>query len=306
MAAARALASPAFDVVPFSGRYRALGNRLKLDFSAITFALDHIPLNLRGEDHAAQRAEAARLIAEARPGLAAALPGIVARRFGCLAVPGQHELMREAVIPAIDDMTEVLAGLAPGLAADSMISRVFSQKIGVAQRRRMEAELAALIGRVRAAFPGDDEARIGVRLALIVLGRDATIGTLARSLAAFFGALDGRPLSAAALPVPPTHTGVPYIDRECVAETTLDGRTFAGGEVLRCRLSGLEGGGDPDRQRFFGMGAHVCLGRSVALDLFGALRDHLAGLETRVRVTEHAMRDCDVFVLPERMTVEVR
>ena len=85
----------------------------------------------------------------------------------------------------------------------------------------------------------------------------------------------------------------------------MNGRTFAGGDVLRCRLSGLEGSGDAERQRFFGAGAHVCLGRALSMDLFAALADHLGGLSTKVNILDCAMRDCDVFAVPERMIIGV-
>ncbi len=89
-----------FSVVPYAERYASLGERLNLDFSNILFTLDHVPLCLDGPDHAEQRADVARLIAERRALVAAAIPGIVAQAFAPMAVPGRHDLLTEVVVPA--------------------------------------------------------------------------------------------------------------------------------------------------------------------------------------------------------------
>jgi hypothetical protein len=304
-AAVQVLASPDFAPVPYAARYAALAARLKLDFGAIIFTLSHLPLGLRGAEHAAQRADVARLMGENRAALAAALSVIVARRFGCLKRQGVHDLMAEAVIPCVDEMIGTLVGLAPELAADSLVSRVFSQKIGVAQRVRLEVELARLIARLRAAYPDDSEERLASRLTLVVLGRDAMIGTIANSLVTFLQAAGGVPLNRFRLTTPPARTGVPYIDRLALTATLADGDDVAKDEVVRCLLQSLEGGSDAERMRFFGQGAHLCLGRAAALELFAELGGYLAGLAVKVRLRDVVMRDCDVFALPEKVIVEV-
>ncbi len=294
-AATDVLASADFDVVPYAGRYQALSDRLGVDFDAILFTLRHLPLGLRGVDHADHRADVAKLIAERRAALRAALPSMIARWFGCLSVPGRHELMAAAVEPCVDAMIAELAGIDPDLGESSLVSRVFSQKIGVAQRRRLNGELARLIARLRKAFPGDSDVRIGSRVTLVVLGRDAMIGTLAFSLKAYFDTPE------AGFARVPSHTGVPYIDRQAVKTA----RGVAEGTILRCLLQSLEGGTDADRQRFFGAGAHVCLGRVAAMDLFQGLAGHLAGLSGRIRVEEFSIRDCDVFAVLQTLWVKV-
>jgi hypothetical protein len=276
-----------------------LADRLGVDFGAIVHTLSYLPLTLRGDDHAAQRADVARLLAERRGALAAALPDIVTRSFACFGDVGRHEVMTEAVQPCVDAMIGEIVGLGLDLPANSLVSRVFSQKIGVAQRRRLNAELALLIDRLRVAFPADTALRRGSRLALIVLGRDALMGTIALSLKAHF---EGH---GTGLMVPPSHTGVPYIDRQAVEAVQVDGQALPKDAVVRCMLQSLEGAGDADRGRFFGAGAHLCLGRAASLDLFQHLSRYLALLPYPVSVIETVMRDCDVFAVPDQMMIEV-
>lgn len=299
--AARALASPDFEVVPYAARTRGLSDRLGLDLDAVLRAFDHIPLCLNGDRHAAQRAVVARLVSEGRARLTADLPGLVADRFAGLARPGEVDLMSAAILPIVGDVVSALSGVDCPADPASLLSRVFSATMGVARRRRLNGELAALWQRLEAAFPDDPPDRIGGRLALVVLGRDALVGTLAQALQAHFRALDGAPLSNRVLDRVPTHTGVPYIDR--IARTAQPG--LATGEALRCDLTGWEAGAEADRLRFFGVGAHLCLGRALALDLFGALSDFLARQPGRVEVTCYRLREDDVFLCPDRFDIRV-
>ena len=291
----RVLTDPAHEVLHFHHRQQALAARLKVDFSDILFLLDHMPLALRSAPHADQRADVARILAERRGPVAAALPALIARHLACLERPGPCDILNEAIKPLVEDMIGLViqADLAPTTA--NLVSRVFSELLGVAQRRAMNAELAGLRRQIALAHPGDSELRQGSRLALVVLGRDATIGTLARSLHAHFTALDGRPVNALPLPEVPTHTGVPAVPRESNVE----------GEELRCRLQAFEGGEPADRLRFFGAGPHVCLGRVLALELFKHLSAHLARVTSQVQITDFHLRKDDVFAMPDLFTISV-
>lgn len=299
------LASPDFDVVRYGDRYGQLAERLGLDFDAIRFALDHIPLCLRGEDHAAQRARIGRIIAENRPALIAAMPAMLDQGLACLAEPGEHDVMAHCIGPIVDGTISALCGSATGLTPDTLVSRVFSQSLGIAKRQRMEAEMAALRDRMVAAFPGLAPQDLGARLALAILGHDALVGTLARSIHAHIDACAGGPLNARPFDKIPTHTGVPYIDREALTQATVGGQTHAPGDHLRCQIGSLEAEGPAERMRFFGAGAHVCLGKPLSLELLGGIRDRLARMTTRVTITDYRLRKDDVFLLPETFTITV-
>ena len=303
--ATEVLGSTDFSVVPYGDRYAALGARLKLNFDNILFALHHVPLCLDGPAHAEQRADMARLIGERRPAVTAALPGIVQTSFAVLSEPGPQDLLGRLVLPCVDALICVLAGTDLEFDRDALTSRIFSQSLGVARRKRLEREVADLVARMTATFPGDTPLRLGSRLSLAILGRDALIGTLALSLHDMLVKSTGRPLSETPLDMIPTHTGVPYIDRQARCPADVGGAAVAPGDVVRCMLQSLEGADESARLRFFGAGAHLCLGRAVTLDLFEQIARHLATVQTRVTVTEFALRDDDVFACPETFNITV-
>jgi hypothetical protein len=303
--ATEVLASPDFGVFPYIAGYQGLADRLKLDFGSIIWAMNHIPLCLDGADHAAQRADVARLIGERRNDLLACLPDMARQRLAGLSDPGAHDVMAEIVLPCVDTVIDALAGVTLDLPQDALVSRIFSRMMGVARRRRLEAELASVIAQIRDAYPQDPPLRIGSRVALVVLGRDALIGTLARSLHAHFLRAADQRLTDVPGRLSPSHTGVPYIDRQARCATQVGGQDVAEGEALRCVLKSLEDGPEAERMRFFGIGLHLCIGRAVALDLFAALAEVLALVPTRVTVTEFVLREDDVFAFPETFTIVV-
>lgn len=303
--ATEVLSSRDFRVFPYIEGYEGLAERLKLDFGSILWTLGHIPLCLDGDDHAAQRADVARLIAERRTEVQARLPALTQAHLAVLHRPGVHDAMAEIVLPCVDGVIDALAGVPLDLPQDALVSRIFSRMMGVARRKRLEAELASVIAQIRAAYPDDPPLRIGSRVALVVLGRDAMIGTLGRSLHAYFVATDGRRLDEVPDGFRLTHTGVPYIDRQARCPTQVGLRDVAKDEALRCLLKSLEDGPEDDRMRFFGMGGHLCLGRAVALDVFAAMADALARCPMRVAVTDFALREDDVFAFPSTFNIRV-
>ena len=183
MEAARILAHPTYDVVPYATRYESLADRLGLDFGNILTLLDHLPLAMRGVAHEEQRADVARLLAERRTAIADALPVLVERYFAVLRRPGDSDVLAECIWPLVDGLIKVMSDVEVDASTARLVSRVFSQAMGVAQRRTLDAELAGLLAQIRTAHPEENRLRQGSRLAVVVLGRDAMAGTLrARSM----------------------------------------------------------------------------------------------------------------------------
>jgi hypothetical protein len=205
----------------------------------------------------------------------------------------------------VDDFLGALRGVTAELGPGSLLSRIFSASLGIAKRRRLNEEIAFYRDRVAAAFPGDAPLRQDARLALAILGRDSLTGTLALSLRAHFEAVADQPLLSRSLPAIPTHTGVPYVDREALADREVDGSRVLAGETVRLALASLEGQGDATRQRFFGGGAHLCLGRPLSIALMERISGELATMPTRVSLRRFALRKDDVFAFPEAFEIEV-
>ena len=293
------------DVVPYAPRVGALADRLGLDLSATLDALNAVPLCLPRDRHSEARRDMAGLIAAQAEPLRAALPGLVARHFAPLTRPGRVDAMAGVVAPAVAEVISILVGMSVTVEEGSHISRIFSQTLGVARRKRMDEELARLQRRLRDQFPAADDRTLGLKLSLLILGRDAMMGTFGCSLEDMARRAGGG-WSALAWPETPPRTGVPYIDRIALGDVTVGGRPVDKGETIRAALADYEKADDPRlRLSFFGAGAHLCLGRALSLEIWRELGAFLAASPARPRVTAFALRRDDVFQIPESFEMEI-
>jgi cytochrome P450 len=299
------IASTDFDVVEFGPRHAQIAARLGIDLSAVVRMIDFVPLAVRGDAHRTARNQAARVMGLGHVGAMAALPSLTQRLADVLQTPGRHDLMAEVVAPMTEALVSALVGVPLQSPPDAMISRVFSETIGAAKRRRMNDEMLALLARVTAAFPDEEAATHGARVSMAVLGRDATIGTIGMSLHNWLQGVQGV-IGDHPFPPHPTRTGVPVIARQALRDTVVAGCPVAKGTTIDCNMRSLETGEGADHLRFFGAGAHMCLGRRLTLALFAELAKVVAGVTTRLAGVEMTLRRDDIFAIPETIWVTVQ
>lgn len=304
-AAIAVLASPDFEVLEFGPSHGQLATRLGVDLSAVVRMMDYVPLALRGDAHRAARQQAARAMALGQGAALALLPALARRLADVLQTPGRHEVMEQVVAPMTEALVGALVGVVLDSPPDAMLSRIFSEAIGVAKRRRMNAEMVALLARVARAYPQEDAAMHAARVSLAILGRDAMIGTIGLSLHDWLVGVTGV-MGDHPLPDHPTRTGVPQISRQALRATQAGGCPVAPGAVVHCDMVSLEAGDAADHARFFGAGAHACLGRRLTLALFAEMAKATAGVTTRLDQMEMTMRRDDIFAIPETLWVTVQ
>lgn len=303
------LQSSAFAAVPFEGDYEVIERRFGEHFPNLRFAFRHIPLSLRDDRHRLARRRMAAYIAEQRGAVAAAIPGLVSESLGALDAPGTVDLMNAAIEPLVTRFIALLTGLPlAAIAAFRDGSKIFDRMLGLGRRRQIEAATAAVRLTIRETLgPQATEEEEGLRLALISLGRDALIGTLAESLLQLFRAHPGQRLSDMAIPELPPEGGVPYVERVAVEAVAIAGTAVAKGDRLRLFLQSFAySPATADRGRIFGLGVHSCLGRQMSLDLWSAIRARVARLGWRVTVIAFRPRAADyVFTYPETLVVRL-
>jgi hypothetical protein len=299
------LTSPLLDVTPFADRIATLAQRTGLDLSATIFALNALPLAADRTRHGDLRRAMAAALAPRLPLLRDRLPEIVAARFAPLGRPGQIDMMAGVIVPCVGDVLAILSGVAVDAERCTLVSRIFSEVLGPARRLRLEDELRGLRQAINTAFPDAPEPEVAMRLAMVILGRDTLIGTLACSLHDVIRTAQGRPFAQMPVPDVPPRTGVPYIDRVAIAEGDVGGHHATPGEPMRAHLHLYENGGPAAALGFFGAGAHLCLGRTPALDLWRATARELATFRGTPRVVSFGLRKDDVFAYPDRFVVDV-
>jgi len=287
--------------VAYGERHRALGAHLGIDTSQIDFAIAAIPLCQRGSVHSETRRRLAKLIADTAPAADRYLSENVPKLLRATLTPGRHDVIGEFISPCVNGLLGVNIGIDLTIAHDSMVSRIFSQSIGVAKRKRLNDDIGNLRHAISAARPDLSENAVADRVALVILGNDALRGTLGKSLHAIFSG-EAKAESAGA----PPRTGVPYIDREVLVAQTFSGQLHPAGTILRATLSVLNDADNTEaRLRFFGFGPHTCLGRRLSLGLWRQIEKTLAEVAPKVKVVSYSMRKDDVFDIPETFEIEV-
>lgn len=303
------IAHPALMPPPYAELYAKLGAHFGVDFSPLVFAFEHIPLCLHADPHARARRGMAAHIAARKPAIDRTIPALVERHLACFGTPGEIEVMAAVVHPLVRDVLALIADLDDiGFDTAPTGSQIFSRGVGMAKRKRMAAEIGALTDTIRAQLPADaSPEEVGRRLSLLILGRDALSGSLGTSLHRVLAG--AGPIPLASIPFPPHYleTGVPYTERFATAPVEIGGRVFEAGTKFRVFLKSFGLSGNPrDYAKFFGVGAHTCLGRPVSLDIWREIGRVFAGLSSRVQVLAYKLReDDDVFAMPTELTVRI-
>ncbi len=292
----------------YSADYHALQARLGIDFSGMGFAFEHIPLCQHGDVHVGSRRRISEFLAVRKAQVQARLPGMVSANLAALASEGEIDVMQNCIVPLVQDMIAATTGIDAAVVAEcSTVSAVFDRSIGIAKRRRIEAEIGILRQRISETGETQTEEEVGMRLALLILGRDALTGTLGESLHRVFVDNAGKRLSDISYPELPPETGVPWVERQVLTPFHLAGCDFAKGDRVRVYLQTLSTSKENKTLTgFFGSGPHVCLGRPLSLDVWKEIVAFLSRVPLRVRVDSYSAKTSDyVFTCPQRLDVTV-
>jgi hypothetical protein len=248
-------------------------------------------------------------LAKRKRELSERVPEIVASRFNVMRGAGRVEIMQEAIVPLALDIMSIIVGLNVSTANCQSVSAAFDKLININKRRRIAADMATLKKAIESQLgPQASQEDIGLRLALLVLGRDPLVGTLGESLYRLLANNPDRYLSDIGYPEIPPETGVPVIERIVVTPFQFAGCHFEAGDRLRIYLQSFAYARDHrTRASFFGGGAHTCLGRPLSIEVWKAITGLLSAVRLRTTVLSYARRDSDyVFVCPEHLEVELR
>jgi hypothetical protein len=302
------LASANLRPASFAENYHTLQQRLGIDFSSLTFTFDHIPLCLYGDRHMRARRRASEFLVARKAALNARIPQAVATHFDALQREGRVEIMDSTVVPLILDIMSTVIDTDISVVDCRNASLVFDQSIGVNKRRKIAAEIATLrdlISSRLGASATEDE--VGLRLALVILGKDTLIGTLGESLYRLLELNPGRRLCEIDYPEFPLETGVPIIERVVVTPFKLATCNFVSGDRVRILMQTFAYTAEPrNRANFFGTGAHACLGRPVSMQLWNAITAFLSKVPLLAHVLAYYPRTSDyIFACPERLEVDL-
>ena len=307
--AIEALSDDRFAVVDYAAATRALAEAGGVPLDNAAFALRHIPIASDGATHVENRRSAGQHLAAQRQDIERAVSDAVARNLSAFERPGELEVVGEVLIPLVNEIIGAIVGveISPDEPA-SDTSRVFDRLLGLRRHQEIDRKIGNDRKRLRQQmWPNLSQSDQGTRLALWVLGYDATLGTLGESLRYCFETANGERLNAIAFPSNPPETGVPYLARIATEDCRLGGEAIRKGDRLRVILQTSAYSEDPKQQgRIFGAGAHACLGRPLSLEIWRLITEQLGTINLRLDYLDSALRDHDhLFACPEYLRVRL-
>jgi len=302
---AEAFRSPLLHAVDYAGINEGVAARTGIDLSMMVTALRQVPLAQEGCPHRDLRQEFARVLAgkpaELAPLVDARMASIVAAHF---AAGARVDLVADVALPLYEAVFANLLGVSPSVfAQDHDYSQVFDGMMSLNRRRKLNASLARVHDRLGEHTPAGMSRETA--LALMILGRDALIGTVVNSLWHEISAHPGKRLAQIDFGGVPASTSVPFIEREATEEMELGPLRLAKGQRVRLMLDATtrEMAGR-DAGLTFGKGRHLCLGRPLALAVWSAMGRALRRVELVAVPLELTHRAGDyVFNYPERAWV---
>jgi cytochrome P450 len=302
------LSEPNVHPAPAMETYRDMPGALAPLFTSTAFVFESIPLSMKRAEHAAYRRRAAEFLARRRGALeswrATQLPGF----FDRLEQPGRVELVSEVLKPMVRSLIAEVADVPlPDSIELESASLVFDKSLALSRRQALEAHLQQLIAHARAHVgPDADADELGLRVGLIVVGKDATMGSFGESL---YDLISREPVMQwrdVAFPQSPHRTALPFVERIAEGPVTLAGVEYPAGTRFRVLLIAYTLEPAETHHRLFGAGAHACLGRPLSVDVWQAFAARLKALTTRVRVINYQLAlDEYVFTVPRAFEVEI-
>ncbi len=302
------LSNPALVCKEIVEPLRAVGQRFGEYFPNLEFLVRHMPLMNEGEGHLQMRRRMAAFLGARRTPIQAPLRRIVDEHLAPLAEPGEYELIDTCLLPLVRTFfTELVQSPERVPFRQLTITRIFDRFLSLETLRQIEvevAELRAIIARgcPEAVAAGEED----VYIELFVLGRDSLLATIAESLATIFAANLGKPLDQIAYPDHPNETGVAIAERVASEPITVGGIAIQAGDWVRLYLQSLNYSDRVAIQKLvFGVGAHSCIGRQLALDLWPLVTARFAALPWKVAAIDRAYLRNHTFAMPAHVRIRL-
>ena len=278
-------------------------------FPNLVFVANAQPLLNEGELHVAMRRRMAAFLAKRRAPLQAVIGEISDRHLKRLATDAETDLVADCCLPLVRDYFSALVGAeAPVPFTPVTLTRIFDHWLGLGAIRQIEqgiVDLRAFVAKTCAASvaaEGED-----LIVALLIVGRDSLLATLAESLSATLAQNAGGPCADMDFGEHPVETGVAIAERVAIEPVVAGEATIAKGERVRLYLQSLNYSDKVSVQRLvFGAGAHSCLGRQLSLDLWPAVTDAVRRFGRTPDSVDKTYLSNHIFVMPKKVTIRWR
>jgi len=220
-----------------------------------------------------------------------------------LAEPRRFDAFCQLLLPIVsvifDDITGITVGYEP-----LRFTKIFDRFASFRQIVDLEGKVAALRQKFSERdISGETE---GMLVSLVMLGSDSLLSSLSESFLGLLTSRRGHRLDEPQEIPPRLISGVAIAERIVAAPIDFGGVRFATGDRVRMYFQGFNAlESESERIGFFGTGAHACLGRALAMDVWSLVVAETARSPRTVAAVQSEYDRGVVFVMPKYITVEL-
>jgi hypothetical protein len=281
---------------------KMLEARYKRQFPNLIYAMNCIPLLLNGQVHHEVRRSLAEIISGGRSRVLAALPDLMNRHLAPLDQEDNAEWVSARLSALAGEVLSLTCNCPHPLPYPKLVlTRMFDRFVSLSALGEAEKHLSELRRTLTETVPGLNQGHV---VALLVLGRDSILSTLATALHEILRVNQGRRFADIEFPDFPPETGVAVAERVATAEITVGTQTIAAGDRVRMYFQPISDMGSTNKQVLFGAGVHSCLGRPISLDVWRAMIETLKGFSSRLVSVACEYESNTMFVIPHYLRTE--
>ncbi|MHA3915924.1 hypothetical protein [Halovulum sp. GXIMD14793] len=298
------LRHPDVEVLDFRQILPVIEEKTGVDLSGATEMFGAIALGMSGEELAAARREQMLILKQNTPAALDRFSTSVKEGLAHLLKDGGGNLVTTVTHPAGRDMMLALSGVdAETGTPEFSLSQIFDRYLSLGKRRRINAIVSEIISETSERMPRHEAV---TRTALSVIGADSIIGALGVSFLHDAERNPGKRLSEFEWSPDMARTSVPYADRFAAADIDIAGKQIKKGDRLRLYYDSLGMAACPQHRDYYGIGAHVCLGKAISMRAWTIFCETLSRVDLVPQIERVTYRrgDC-VFNFPTEIKMEL-
>ena len=281
----------------------ALEERYAIRLPHLHWASSALPLLANGAHLQQVRRPLAKHLSGEKKGPRAWRDRVAGLIAAALAEPRRLDAFRQLLLPIVNTIFDDITGITVGYEPLSL-TKIFDRFASFRQIVDLEGKVAALRQKFSERdISGETE---GMLVSLVMLGSDSLLSSLSESFLGLLTSRRGHRLDEPQEIPPRLISGVAIAERIVAAPIDFGGVRFATGDRVRMYFQGFNAlESESERIGFFGTGAHACLGRALAMDVWSLVVAETARSPRTVAAVQSEYDRGVVFVMPKYITVEL-
>jgi len=288
----KAVSSESFMAYPMATVYVDIAKRLGLNFDATIRLLSHMPSFLSNQAHKESRRRLAQRISEAKQtqetNVSEVIGGVIDKIDEC---GGSFDVLETVSEPVWIAISTALCPQAPAIPQAAVsVPELFNPYTSIRRRLVINDEIENILCQ-------HDNSALDA-LALLSLGFRPLTGTIALSMHHLASKHSGRRLSQITYPSTFPVSALSFVDRIAQSDGSVTEEGFNRGQRYRCVIFDESYQQADNDRNIYGLGGHVCLGRSISQYMWNALCEGLMTCNTTIAPGTLQIGSTEPFTVP--------